>query len=228
MHLRRKSVPSGKVNRIYYSICQTYWDSETKSPRERTILYLGKTPLITEEKAKEKGIPIEELKALTRRSVLRIGIRTDILPDRLKSLIKITKKRIPASVWHDFKRLGFHIAVMMSNKAAGTAQSLDKTYIRPYAGSKANKLVILLSPEMAFEDDDDIIQCAIAEEIIHQYAHAKRWKHEDVPPRGIIEEEVWILHMLRQWGFSEEEVKHFASSKNWLGYATMEWGETQT
>jgi hypothetical protein len=225
MHLRKRSVPSGKTNRFYYSICQTFWDREAKRPRERTLIYLGKEPIITEEQAKEKGFPIKELEALAKKSDLVIAVRTDKLADRLKHIISLTKKRIPASVWQDFKRLGFHLKFMMSNNTTDLAAALPRTSFRPFAGSSANKLVIRLSPEAALLDDERLIQCMIAEEIAHQYAQAKRLRREDIQPKGRIEEEVWILVILRKWGFSEEEVKHFASLKNWLAYATREWGD---
>lgn len=225
MHLRKKSVPSGKTNRLYYSICQTYWDHEARRPREKTLIYLGKEPIITEEQAKEKGIPLKKLEALAEKSNLIIEIRTDKLSDRLKHLISLTKKRIPASVWQDFKRMGFHLQFKMSNKITDFAEAVPKTSFAPFAGSSANKLTILLSPEMALSVDRSFIQCIIAEEIAHHYAQAKRLRNEEVQPKGIIEEEVWVLYLLTQWGFSKEEIKRFASLKDWLKYATTKWGE---
>lgn len=228
MHLRRKAVPSGKSKHFYYSICQTSWDTKTKRPKEKTLVYLGKAPIITEEQAEKKGIPIKELEALTKRSDLRISVRTDILPSRLKRIINTTKKRIPASVWDDFKRFGFHLQFKMSNKTTGLAGALNKPSFRPFVASSGNKLTILLSPALALHDDEPLIQCGIAEEIAHQYAWAKRCaevlRNENTPQKSVFEEEGWVLLMLRQWGFSEEEVTRFASSKNWLAYATQEWG----
>jgi hypothetical protein len=220
-------VPSGKGNHFYYSICQTTWDSKKKRPREKTLIYLGRSPLITEQQAKERGLSIKELEVLTKKSDLRIGIRTDVLPDRLKRLISITKKQIPVSVWQDFKRLGFHLQFKMSNKTIGRADALLKREFRPFVGSSGNRLTIRLNPELAVENNETLIQCTIAEEIAHQYARAKTLNDEDIPPKGVIEEEVWILFILRQWGFSEAEVTRFASSKNWLHYATWKWGDPE-
>lgn len=227
MHLRKKSVPSGKGNRSYYSICQTTWDSDKKRPKERMLIYLGKNPIIFEDQIREKKIPIKELEALVKKTDLQIAMRTDRLPDRLKRIIDMTKKQIPLSVWQDFKRLGFHLHFKMSKKSTGLADAPRKTEFRPFVDSAKNKLIIRLAPELALYDDEISIQCSIAEEIAHQYACAKTLRGEYIPPQSVIEEEVWVLLMLKQWGFPEEWISHFASTKNWLEYATRKWGNIE-